>query len=68
MSRMTVEFTGLFDQRLEQIADDLGITKVEVLRRALASYSYLHREARVEGGEIVVEVETKGRPHKLVIP
>jgi predicted transcriptional regulator len=62
MPRMSVELSGKADERVETIARQLGVTKVEVVRRALAAYSYLDREARTKDGDIIVTVQKEDDP------
>jgi predicted transcriptional regulator len=41
MARFTVDFSPEFDQLLEKVAASKQLTKAEVIRRAVASYSFL---------------------------
>ena len=71
MPRMSVELSGKTDERVEAIARQLGVTKVEIVRRTLAAYSTLDREARTKDGEIVVafqDAENPTRQTRMVIP
>jgi predicted transcriptional regulator len=71
MPRMSVELSGKADERVEAIARELGVTKVEVVRRALAAYSTLDREARTKDGDIVIAFAAHDKPNvqtKMVIP
>ncbi len=45
MPKLTVEFNEQIDHLLTELASKKGLTKVEVLRRAIALYSYVDREA-----------------------
>jgi len=45
MPRLTIEFNNKVNEILEDLAEKDGTTKVEVLRRALALYNYVHTEA-----------------------
>ena len=45
MPRLTIEFPEQVNQILKDLANKDETTKVDVLRRALALYNYLHREA-----------------------
>lgn len=45
MPRMTIEFPKQVNEMLEGLAEKDQTTKLDVLRRALALYDYLHREA-----------------------
>lgn len=44
MARMTIEFPDKVNTMLEDLAKKDQISKVEVIRRALALYSYAHEE------------------------
>lgn len=71
MPRMSVELSGKTDERVGAIARQLGVTKVEIVRRALAAYSTLDREARTKDGDIVVafqDAENPTRQTGMVIP
>ena len=71
MPRMSVELSGKTDERVEAIARQLGVTKVEIVRWALAAYSTLDREARTKDGDIVVafqDAENPTRQTGMVIP
>jgi len=46
MPKLTVEFNDKMNQILEQLAEEKGTTKVDVLRRAVALYRYLEEEKR----------------------
>jgi predicted transcriptional regulator len=46
MPKLTVEFNDKMNDILEQLADEKGTTKVDVLRRAVALYKYLDGEKR----------------------
>ncbi|MBC8236066.1 hypothetical protein H8E77_41500 [bacterium] len=45
MPRLTVEFPDKVNDILKELAKKDETTKVDVLRRALALYNYVHREA-----------------------
>jgi predicted transcriptional regulator len=71
MPRMSLELSGNADERVSAIARQLGVTKIEVVRRALAAYSTLDREARNKDGEIVIAFSSVVNPAvqtKMVIP
>ena len=71
MPRMSVELSGKTDERVGAIARQLGVTKVEIVWRALAAYSTLDREARTKDGDIVVafqDAENPTRQTGMVIP
>lgn len=45
MPRLTIEFSNQVNEILDNLAQKDQTTKVEVLRRALALYNYVHKEA-----------------------
>lgn len=45
MPRLTIEFNDQVNEILEDLADKDQTTKVDVIRRALALYKYVHKEA-----------------------
>lgn len=45
MPRLTIEFPDKVNDLLKELAEKDQTTKVDVLRRALALYNYVHREA-----------------------
>jgi predicted transcriptional regulator len=46
MPKLTVEFNDKMNDILEQLAEEKGTTKVDVLRRAIALYKYLDGEQK----------------------
>ncbi|MGA7078636.1 MAG: hypothetical protein WBQ43_05600 [Terriglobales bacterium] len=46
MPKLTVEFNDKMNAILEQLAEEKGTTKVDVLRRAVALYKYLDAEQK----------------------
>jgi hypothetical protein len=53
MSRFTLDFSPEFVTLLEGLAESKGLTKAEILRRAVASYSFLDGQTRSEPGRKV---------------
>ena len=49
MPKLTVEFNDKMNDILEQLAEEKGTTKVDVLRRAVALYKYLDGEQLKDG-------------------
>ena len=45
MPRLTVEFNEKVDKILKELAEKDQTTKADVIRRALALYNYVHKEA-----------------------
>ncbi len=54
MPKLTVEFNDKMNATLEQLAEEKGTTKVDVLRRAVALYKYL--DAEQQGGNKKVSI------------
>lgn len=60
MPVLTVEFNDRMNDILQELADKKGCTKVDILRRAVALYKYLHSELACRRKDDLV-------PKKLVI-
>lgn len=50
MVRYSLLLPEELDDILEELADEKGVTKAEIMRRAVASYSYLTRSTGMEKG------------------
>jgi predicted transcriptional regulator len=50
MARMTIEFPDKLNEILEKLAKENKMAKVDVLRRALALYSYVAQNNEVKVG------------------
>jgi hypothetical protein len=46
MPRYTMDFGDKFDDLVAKLAQDKGITKAELIRRAVATYNYLTNETQ----------------------
>ncbi len=55
-----------FDDLLTEQADDSDTSKAEYIRRAVATYAYLQREAK-NGGAVSVRTST-GEIKELILP
>jgi predicted transcriptional regulator len=64
MPKLTVEFNDKMNDILEQLADEKGTTKVDVLRRAVALYKYLDGEKK--DGKISITQDNKVKD--IVLP
>ncbi|MBD3181168.1 ribbon-helix-helix protein, CopG family [Candidatus Poribacteria bacterium] len=53
MAKLTVQFGDRINDNLEEIAKRKGITKSEVIRRALAMYMYVDDETK-EGNKLTI--------------
>lgn len=68
MPKLTVEFNDKMNDILEQLADEKGTTKVDVLRRAVALYRYLDSEQK-EGENKKVSITQNDKVLKdIVLP
>lgn len=67
MPKLTVEFSPAMDQIITDLADGRGMSKVEVLRRAVALYKYLDKELADGSKQVAI---TKGDQvlKELVLP
>lgn len=54
MARLTVEFPDRVNTMLEKLSVKEDTSKVEVLRRALALYDYVHTEAFDVGKKLTI--------------
>ncbi len=68
MAKYGFEISGTLEEVFERMAREKGLTKAELIRRALATYSFLDREARDGEGVARVEIaERDGKPRREVI-
>jgi len=51
--RLTLDLTDALNKRLEQIADDLGTTKSDVIKRSLALMDVVN-QAQKEGSRLAI--------------
>jgi hypothetical protein len=65
MKRLTFDVGPAIDEVLTELSKAKGTTKAEVIRRALASYAYLTRQA-AEGKSVCVMGENERRD--VVLP
>jgi predicted transcriptional regulator len=47
MARYTVDFNESFDKLLSELAKEKGMTKAEIIRRAISSYAFLENEVNI---------------------
>lgn len=66
MPKLTVEFNDKMNEILEQLANEKGTTKVDVLRRAVALYKYLDTEQK-EDASTKVSITQKDKPTKEIV-
>jgi hypothetical protein len=68
MPKLTVEFNDKMNDILEQLADEKGTTKVDVLRRAVALYKYLDGEQKDGGNKKVSITQNDNILKDIVLP
>lgn len=66
MARLTLEFSEDVDALLRDLAKAEKIDQYEVIRRALALYQYLHKEATVENHKLQIANEERGIIENIV--
>jgi hypothetical protein len=66
MVRLTLEVSEDVDRLLRDLAQAEGIDKYEVIRRALALYQYLHKEATVENHKLQIANQEGGVIENIV--
>lgn len=70
MPKLTVEFNEQLNQTIDQLARAQGVTKTDILRRAVALYDYVRKETSPERGDKKLSITTKdGKPlTDIVLP
>jgi predicted transcriptional regulator len=68
MAKLTVEFNDKMNATLEQLAEEKGTTKVDVLRRAVALYKYLEEEQKEGGNRRVSITQNDNILKDIVLP
>jgi metal-responsive CopG/Arc/MetJ family transcriptional regulator len=70
MPRYTIDFDKEFDKTLEDLVKTTGATtKAEVIRRAVASYSYIKKQQRQQKDSKLRIVDKDNNPlQELVLP
>jgi len=68
MPKLTVEFNDKMNDTLEQLAEDKGTTKVDVLRRAVALYKYVESERKEDGSKKVSITQGDNILKDIVLP
>mgnify|MGYP001590634998 CR=1 FL=1 len=58
MAKLTLEFSGKTEKILQDLASEVGTTKVDIIRRALALYEYAVEETK-QGRRISVTKDDK---------
>jgi len=69
MPRYTIDFDKEFDKTLSELVDTTdATTKADVIRRAVASYSYLKKEQRQNKGAKLVVTDNDKLNKEIVLP
>ena len=68
MPKLTVEFNDKMSEILDQLANEKGTTKVDVLRRAVALYRYLDSEQNPEENKKVSITQGDKVVKDIVLP
>lgn len=67
MAKYTIEFDPEFDKTLSDLKDSTdATTKADVIRRAVASYKFLKKEAE-KGAEVAVNY-SDGQKKSIILP
>ena len=66
MPRMTIDFPKKSDKVLRDLAKKDETTKVDVLRRALAMYQYIHEETFEKKGKLIIQ-DKDGKTVKEIV-
>jgi hypothetical protein len=68
MAKMTVEFNGKMNDILDGLAKEKGMSKADVLRRAVALYRYLEDEQKGNRRVSITEKGTEKVVKEIVLP
>lgn len=69
MPRYTIDFDDKFDQTLSDLLKSTGATtKADVIRRAVASYSYLKKEQQAAPDAKIAITENDKIKKEIVLP
>ena len=69
MPRYTIDFDDKFDKTLTDLVDSTGATtKADVIRRAVASYSYLKKAQQENKDAKIVVTDKNGTNKEIVLP
>ena len=66
MPRLTIEFSENVNEILKDLAKKDQITKVDVIRRSLALFDFIHKEV-VEGNKRLIVTDDNGDPPKEIL-
>lgn len=69
MPRYTMDLDPAFDRTLTQLAQSKGVSKSEIIKRAVASYSFLNQRAGGDPDHKVVRVvNDEGKETEILLP
>jgi len=69
MPRYSIDLNDQFDTKLSKMAVEKGTTKAEIIRRAVASYTYLHQQVEGDNGRKISITDGDDRVEKdIVLP
>lgn len=66
-TRFTIDLDPQFDSKLTAVASSKGITKAEVIRRALATYSFLTGQISADDGRKLSITDKSDRVMKEIV-
>lgn len=69
MPRMTIEFNDKAEKIIKEIAQDEQMSKIDVIRRALALYDTIHQEVIKKNRKLIIkdQDEKDGRETEILI-
>jgi len=69
MPRYSIDLNDQFDTKLSKMAVEKGTTKAEIIRRAVASYTYLNQQVEGDNGRKISITDGDDRVEKdIVLP
>lgn len=68
MAKLTVEFNDALDKKITDLARQKGVSKVDVLRRAVTLYDYAEKEAGSDSDKRLSVTKDGKKLHDIVLP
>jgi predicted transcriptional regulator len=65
--KLTVELSEVANAKLDRLAETKGLTKVDILRRALALYEYVAEQAE-SGNRFAVQDREGNHIERVIVP
>jgi hypothetical protein len=65
--RFTVDLGKLYDSKLTELSERDGTTKADVLKRAIAIYSYMRNKVDEEDHELYLRDKTTGQTKEFCL-